>query len=116
MNMSDLIADNKKGVAVYRVFLGICSVLGTLGITAVLGYVKSADSKLSRIDGDVSQIKWELPVIKETAKTDRSDMQKHFELINSKIENLRASGDEKGREIGKLQLEQALIKQKLQIP
>lgn len=115
MTMSD-IANNAKITLLWRLFIGLCSVTGTALIGVVFGFVKSADSKLSRIDGDVSQIKWELPVIKETAKTDKAEIQKQLETVNIKIENLRESGDMRQQEISKLQLEQALLKQKLQMP
>lgn len=115
ITMSD-IANNAKVTLLWRAGLGICTLVTTIAGTIILGYVKSADSKLSRIDGDVAQIKWELPVIKSTQQADKVEIQSRISRIESQITTLMENGDGRNKQIQILQIEMALLKQKLQLP
>lgn len=114
--MSDLISDPKKGMAAYRAVVGVCSLLGTIGISIIIGYAKSADSKLSRIDGDVAQIKWEIPVIKRDQQSDKMEMLRQIHNMEQRLQSLRDLYDTGSSENNKLKTDVALLKQKAQIP
>lgn len=113
--MSD-IANSAKVTLLWRTGLGICTLITTIAGGVILGYVRSADSKLSRIDGDVAQIKWELPLIKQTQQADKADIQARIASIENQISILREAGDGRNKTIQGLTLELALLKQKLQLP
>lgn len=115
MNMSD-IANNAKITLIWRVCLGICSILGTLGVAAIFGYVRSSDAKLTQTASDVAQIKWELPVIKETAIRDKQELMAELRSQETQLQTMRNLGDIDRKEINDLKTSIALLKMKLQLP
>lgn len=116
MNMSDLIPDAKKGIAVYRIMVGFCSIIMTILVTAIFGYAKSADAKLTTTSSNVDKIMWELPVIKETAKSDKAETLRQIENMEQRIQSIRTLRDGDSSELHKLKTDVALLKQKAQIP
>lgn len=113
--MSD-IANNAKITLLWRAAIGLCSLVGTALITSVFAYVKSADSKLTATQQDIAQIKWELPVIKQTAKDDKAEIQKNIHNLEDRLQSMRNLTDQDRREISELKIHLALLKQKLQLP
>lgn len=114
--MSDFITDNKKGVAAYRIGIAICSVITTALAGIISSYVISANTKLDTTASDVAQIKWELPVIKERAVSDKAEILKQISAIESRLQTIRELGDGDRKEIYDLKTGVALLKQKLQLP
>lgn len=106
----------QKGTIAYRILLSIMMGLATVIGSMVLNYAKSSDSKLSRIDNDVSQIKWELPVIKSTISNDRGAVEKQIAALTLRLDHFQAAGEGRSEKISKLQTELALLKQKLDLP
>lgn len=114
MNMDD-IANNSKVTLIWRSLLFFLSVITTVGIGGIFGYAKSADGKLNQTMSDVAQIKWELPVIKERAVSDKAEVLRQIESLENRIQAMRELGDTDRKEIGELKTAVALLKQKLQI-
>lgn len=114
MSMSD-IANNAKITLIWRVGLGLCSILGTLGVAGIFGYVRSADSKLTQTRDDVAQIKWELPVIKENVKQDKEAILKTINNLEDRVQSMRSLTDSDRREISDLKTTIAVMKHKLQL-
>lgn len=116
MNMSDLIPDTKKGVAVYRVGIALCSIVTTALVGIISTYVIKADAKLTLTSTNVERLMWELPVIKETAKADKLEILRQIENMEHRIQSMRSLRDGDSSEINKLKTDVALLKQKTQLP
>ena len=81
--------------------------------SAVLGYVKSAANTLEQVDKDITQIKWELPLIKNTAILDKASLQLQIDQIQIRIDAVRLLGEGRTTEIAELRTEIALLRQKI---
>lgn len=122
MTMSD-ISNNAKITVIWRACIAVLGLLSTVGVAMVLSYVASANTKqdlivdkLDETQSDVAQIKWELPVIKETAKNDKVEILKMIQNLEDRLQSIRNLRDGDSKEIGELRITIALLKQKLQLP
>jgi len=114
MNMDD-IANNSKVTLIWRSLLFVLSVVTTVGIGGIFGYAKSADGKLNQTMSDVAQIKWELPVIKERALSDKAEVLRQIASMEDRIQTIRELGDSDLKELSDLKTNIALLKQKLHL-
>jgi peptidoglycan hydrolase CwlO-like protein len=103
----------QKGAWAFRILMSAGMMIATVVGGMILSYVKSSDSKLTRIDSDVNQIKWELPVIKSTMSKDKDEIHARIASIESRIDVLRDLGDNRSEKIADLKTELLLLKQKL---
>lgn len=128
--MKDMTA-SQKGTFAYRVVAGALLAVATYIGGKVLGYSERSDQKMNSvnktimgIDRDVSQIKWELPLIKSTMAEDKkavqlqianekSALQSQISDLQSRINIALSEGRESGEKISDLRHELAMLKQKI---
>lgn len=107
MNIPELesLTSKQKVEWTFRIIMLTLTGIGGLIAMAVLGYVKSAANTLTQVDKDITQIKFELPIIKNTIAADKIALQ-------LQIEQLQSKGDVNSKEISDLKTEIALLRQK----
>lgn len=130
--MRDLTAA-QKGTFAYRVVAGVLLAVATYLGGKVLGYSESSEQTINSInkaikgiDHDVSYIKWELPLIKETMATNKKAVQLQIENekaslrqqiseLQKRIDIAFSEDDQMGKEISGLRHELEMLKQKLDV-
>lgn len=124
--MSD-IANSAKVTLIWRGVLALLTTLVAAGVGILISNSNRDSDRqefiqtkiLSKIDAaanDVAQIKWEVPVIKETAVRDKAEVLKQLSAMEERLQSIRNLTDTDRREISELKLNIALLKQKLQLP
>ena len=130
--MRDLTAA-QKGTFAYRVVAGVLLAVATYLGGKVLGYSESSEQTINSInkaikgiDQDVSFIKWELPLIKETMATNKKSVEAQIENekaslrqqiidLQKRIDIAFSEDDQMGKEISGLRHELEMLKQKLSV-
>lgn len=123
MTASD-IANSKGFVTFFRAFVPLITTLLTILSGFIFAYVRDANSKLTSLATDIDRIKWELPAMKETSKSDREATQREIVAVRTDLgreiseiaDRVRTNGtkDEALRDsVSELKIKMATTEQKL---
>ena len=107
------LTSKQKGEWAFRTVLLALTCIGGIIATVVLSYVRSSADTLTRVNNDVIQIKWELPMIKSTMVSDKISIQNQIDNIQARIDAVRNSGEGRNQQIADLKTELALLKQRI---
>lgn len=120
---ADAITNNAKITLIWRSLSTLASLLLVTGVGVVVNNSNAADQKQNKIiekldntSSDVAQIKWELPVIKKTAETDKIEVLRQIQNIEDRLKSMRETREMDRKDIALLMTELAVIKQQLNRP